>query len=134
MSKHDLEFLTLNYRRLIPADYSLMQHLVGERAKALRAEFLREVWRQITSWYQRRVALAQLRALDDAALKDIGLYRSGIEDAVLNPRPGAASPQRRHFPQKPHLWLQRTGAADLKSHRAAASSVSDVKSKAAPEP
>jgi uncharacterized protein YjiS (DUF1127 family) len=109
VSKHDLEFLTLNYRRLIPADYSPLRQLVNERAKALRTEFLRELWRQITSWYQQRVALAQLRALDDAALKDIGLHRSGIEAAVLGPRPGTAPRQPRHFPQKPHLWLQRTG-------------------------
>ena len=71
--------------------------------------FLRGLWRQIRSWRERRAALAQLRALDDAALKDIGLHRSGIEAAVLGPRPGTAPRQPRHFPQKPHLWLQRTG-------------------------
>ena len=109
MPDHDLEFLILNYRRLIPAAYSLLQRMAIERAKVLRAEFLWDLWRQIRSWRQRRAGLAQLRALDDAALKDIGLHRSGIEAAVRGPRSGTARPQRRHFPQKPHLWLQRTG-------------------------
>jgi uncharacterized protein YjiS (DUF1127 family) len=109
MPEHDLEFLILNYRQTTPAGYSLLQRLAVERAKTLRAEFLRELWRRILSWRQRRIALAQLRALDDAALKDIGLHRSGIEAAVRGARSGTARPQRRHFPQKPHLWLQRTG-------------------------
>lgn len=109
MRYHDLEFLILNYRRLTPAGYGLLQRMAIERAKDLRVEFLRSLWRQIRSWRERRAALAQLRALDDAALKDIGLHRSGIEAAVLGPRPGTAPRQPRHFPQKPHLWLQRTG-------------------------
>jgi uncharacterized protein YjiS (DUF1127 family) len=109
MPYHDLEFLILNYRRLTPAGYSLLQCTAIKRAKDLRGEFLRGLWRQIRSWHQRRAALGQLRALDDAALKDIGLHRSGIEAAVLGPRPGTAPRQPRHFPQKPHLWLQRTG-------------------------
>ena len=109
MPDHDLQFLILNYRRLTPAGYGLLEHLAGERAKALRAEFLRELWRRVLSWRQHRVALAQLRALDDAALKDIGLHRSGIEAAVLSARPRTERRQRRAFPEKPHLWLQRTG-------------------------
>ena len=109
MPYHDLEFLILNYRRLTPAGYSLLQCTAIKRAKDLRGEFLRGLWRQIRSWHHRRAALAQLRALDDAALKDIGLHRSGIEAAVLGPQPRTAPRQPRHFPQKPHLWLQRTG-------------------------
>ena len=87
----------------------LLQRLAVERAKTLRGEFLRELWRDVLSWRQRRIALAQLQALDDGALKDIGLHRSGIEAAVLSPRPRRAPVPRRQFPQKPHLWLQRTG-------------------------
>jgi uncharacterized protein YjiS (DUF1127 family) len=109
MPEHDLEYLILNYRRLTPAGHSLLQRLAVGRAKDLRAGFLRGLWRLVLSWRQRRVALAQLRALDDAALKDIGLHRSGIEAAVLSPRSGTAAARRRPFPQKPHLWLQRTG-------------------------
>jgi len=114
MPEHDLEYLILNYRRLTSAGYGLLQRLALERAKTLRGEFLRGVWRRVLSWHHDRVALAQLRALDDAALKDIGLHRSGIEAAVLSRRPRTTPAQRRHFPQKPHLWLQRTSAADLK--------------------
>jgi uncharacterized protein YjiS (DUF1127 family) len=109
MPERDLEYLILNYRRLMPAGYSLLQRLAVERAKTLRGEFLRELWRDVLSWRQRRIALAQLQALDDGALKDIGLHRSGIEAAVLSPRPRRAPVPRRQFPQKPHLWLQRTG-------------------------
>ncbi len=109
MPEHELEDLIRNYRRLTPAGYSPLQRVAVERAKTLRAEFLRELWRRILSWRQRRAGLAQLRALDDAALKDIGLHRSGIEAAVLNTRPRTAPRQRRTLPEKPHLWLQRTG-------------------------
>ena len=108
MPNHSLEFLILNYRHLTPAGYSLLQRMAIERGKDLRAEFLRGLWRQVRYWRQRRTALAQLQALDDTALKDIGLHRSGIEAAVLGPR-SWPTPQRRHFPQKPHLCLQRTG-------------------------
>ena len=111
MPDHDLQSLIPDYRRLTPAGFGLLQRLAVERAKNLRAEFLRGFWRQIWSWRQHRGALAQLRALDDAALKDIGLHRSGIEAAVLDARPGTERRQRRAFPEKPHLWLQRTSAA-----------------------
>lgn len=108
MPGHDLDFLTTNYRRLSPAGYSLLQRLAVERARALRAEFLRTVWREFLSWNERRVGLAQLRALDDAALKDIGLHRSGIEAAVFKEPIPPAPQQRRASPGKPHLLL-RTG-------------------------
>ena len=108
MPKQNVEFPDFNQGRAGPADYSGM-HLVVTRAKALRAEFLRELWRQIACWYQRRVALAQLRALDDAALKDIGLHRSEIEAAVVNALTWPGPQKRLAFPEKPHLCLQRTG-------------------------
>jgi uncharacterized protein YjiS (DUF1127 family) len=101
-----------------PTSHDLLKRQVVERGKALRAEYLRGFWRRIVSWYQARAAVAQLQSLDDAALKDIGLHRSGIETAVVNglaeaePRKRQASvePQKRRiFPEKPHLWLQRTG-------------------------
>jgi uncharacterized protein YjiS (DUF1127 family) len=112
MPKHDLESLqplVLDHRQLTPADYSRMRQLVTVRAKMLRTEFLRELWRQITSWHQRRTALAQLAALDDTALKDIGLHRSGIEAAVVKAATRPAPQKKRAFPEKPHLCLQRTG-------------------------
>jgi uncharacterized protein YjiS (DUF1127 family) len=111
MPNTDLESLVLNYRRRTAADHALLPYLVVARAKALRTEFLRELWRQFVSWGRSRAAIAQLRALDDAALKDIGLHRSGIEAAVVNAPPAAPRPPRRAFPEKPHLCLQRTSAA-----------------------
>lgn len=37
---------------------------------------------QIASYFVRRAAIARLRDFDDSALRDIGLVRSQIEDAV----------------------------------------------------
>ena len=108
MPRNELESLTLNYRRLGSADRNRILTLVAERAKALRTEFLREIWRQFVQWQERRSALAQLRALDDAALKDIGLHRSGIEAAVDRVAAVPAPRSRPAFPQKPHLCLQRS--------------------------
>jgi uncharacterized protein YjiS (DUF1127 family) len=104
----DAEFFILNGGRPTPAGYSLRHREIVERAKAMRVELLREIWRQVRSWYQRRLALAQLRALDDATLKDIGLHRSGIEAAVDKRLTGTAPQKRRTFPEKPYLCLQRT--------------------------
>lgn len=110
MPANELENV-LSYRRLSPATHQLLQRNVIAQAKALRSEFLQELWRQVSAWYQRRVALSQLRSLDDAALKDIGLHRSGIEAAVEH---GLA----KTLPQKPRppkgtsqLYLQQTRAA-----------------------
>jgi uncharacterized protein YjiS (DUF1127 family) len=109
MPDHDLETLVRNYRRLTPAGHRLLQERVVERAKALRAEFLREMFGGILSWRQRQSAIAQLSALDDAMLKDIGLHRSGIEAAVVNSLSIPPPVKQRTFPEKPHLYLQRTG-------------------------
>ena len=108
MPQNELETLTLNYRQRSPADHDRVRHLVGERAKALRIEFLRELWRQFVQWQERRSALSQLRSLDDAALKDIGLHRSGIEAAVDRASVKPAPRNRPAFPQKPHLCLHRS--------------------------
>jgi uncharacterized protein YjiS (DUF1127 family) len=102
-----LEFLIANYRRLRPAGHSLLLRLIVERGHALRAEYLRGLWRQFRAWQRRKAAIAQLGALDDSALKDIGIHRSGIEAAV-NGSTIVAS-RTRTFQQKPHLCLQRTG-------------------------
>jgi uncharacterized protein YjiS (DUF1127 family) len=109
MPNTELEFLVLNRRRLSPVGRSLLRRLVIERAKTLRAEFLGGLWRQTVSWYRAKAAIAQLRALDDAALKDIGLHRSGIETAVVEGLAQAKPRSRQVFPEKPQLCLQRTG-------------------------
>ena len=107
MSANALENPVSSYRQLTPEDHGLLRKKVTKQASALRGEFLREVWRQICAWYERRIALAQLRGLDDAALKDIGLHRSGIEAAVdEGPTRGLPQP-RRAFAEKPYLCRQR---------------------------
>src|SRR5262249_55610541 len=103
-----IEFFIPPFRHLKPADRRRLQQLTVERAKALRADFLRNLWLQFVTWYHARAAEAQLRALDDTALKDIGLHRSGIEAAV---RSGGRvkTEQRQLPPEKPQFCLQRTG-------------------------
>ena len=103
-----LEWLILNRLRLSAAGQTLLWRLVVERAHALRTEYLRGLWRQFHAWRRRKLAIAQLGALDDAALKDIGIHRSGIEAAVEVPNV-VKLPPRRTFAQKPQLYLQRTG-------------------------
>ena len=103
-----LEFLIANRRRLTAAGQSLLLRLVVERAHALRTNYLRGLWRQFQAWRRRKVAIAQLRALDDSALKDIGIHRSGIEAAVERPNIVNLG-TRRTFAEKPQLYLQRTG-------------------------
>lgn len=49
MPDRDLEYLIENYRRLTPAKHTLLQEKVVERAKSLRTEYLRGLWRQILS-------------------------------------------------------------------------------------
>ena len=81
MSRCDAELIE-NYRRLDPAGRLFLRELVLRRAQSWRSHFVADLWRSVVSWYWKRAAIAQLRALDDRALKDIGLHRSGIEDAV----------------------------------------------------
>lgn len=96
---------TVSNPRALSSDNELRRKVV-EQAKALRSEFLRELWQQFRRWYQRKAAITQLRGLDDAALKDIGLHRSGIEAAVDRSF-GPVAQERRVFEEKPHLCLQR---------------------------
>ena len=105
----ELEYLVLNYRRLSPAGHCMLRRRAAARAKALRRDWLYGLWRQFVAWQEQRSAIAQLRTLDDAALKDIGLHRSGIEAAVADGRAPRQCEQRRAFPPKPYLLLQRTG-------------------------
>lgn len=112
MPDDDLDVLLRHYRHLTPAQYTRVHELAVERAKTLRGELLRDLLRQFLSWRRRRAAIAELSALDDQALKDIGLPRCGIEAAVRGDvvPPRVALPRMRwQFLEKPHLCLQRTG-------------------------
>ena len=91
MPQDNLEILIRNYERLTPEQRSLVQQRVIERAKTARAAFLRSLLSRLRSWLRRRAAIAELNALDDTALKDVGLHRSGIEAAVRETRPSKAA-------------------------------------------
>lgn len=81
MSTCDIDLLMENYRRLDPAGKLFAREVVLQ-ARRTRGEFLHTLFRGLLSWYWQRAAIAQLQGLDDQALKDIGLHRSGIEAAV----------------------------------------------------
>ncbi len=91
MPQDNLEILIRNYEQLTPEQRSLVQQRVIERAKIARSAFLRSLLSRLRSWLRRRAAIAELNALDDTALKDVGLHRSGIEAAVREARPPKAA-------------------------------------------
>src|SRR5690349_12179382 len=111
MSAHDpkLAFFIANERRLTPAHHKGLWRWAIERARSLRAGYLHDLWQRVVAWYQARAAVAQLRGLDDAALKDIGLHRSGIEAAVSSHAAKRERREPRAFAEKPHFCLQRVG-------------------------
>jgi uncharacterized protein YjiS (DUF1127 family) len=71
-----------NYRDLTPAEQSEFQRRVLARAKVKRAEAIRGVVRAVVLWFRRRAAVARLQRLDDRMLKDIGITRGEIDQAV----------------------------------------------------
>jgi uncharacterized protein YjiS (DUF1127 family) len=95
----ELEPLIRNYWRLTPAERDLLRQRVEAQAKILRAEMLRSLFRQFLFWRRRRSAVAQLSALDERMLKDIGLHRSEIESAVRAFLPNDIEPGRYSEPK-----------------------------------
>ena len=95
----------------MPASLSIIARpLVTERAGA----FFRRLSAHcdaIAGWFVRRAAIAELRELDDRALRDMGLGRSQIEAAVygfMTARPAATGSRadglRRAAPAEAAPW------------------------------
>jgi uncharacterized protein YjiS (DUF1127 family) len=83
----DLDLLLRDHRTLTPEQRADMVRRVVARARAYRAAAIRDLFRRLFGWMSRRAAIAQLRALDDRMLKDIGLSRGEIEAAVRGEEP-----------------------------------------------
>jgi len=97
----EFEFLLRNAGNLTPEQRNVLVHRVIARARAYRAEAIRDLFRWLVGWFRRRAAIAELRRLDERMLKDIGISRGDIETAVrgsersppraATPRPGTAA-------------------------------------------
>ncbi len=109
MPSHETEVPILQFRPRTRAGQGFPAQTIRQQVNILRAAYFRDLWRQLVAWYQAREAVAQLRSLDDAALKDIGLHRSGIEAAVSKVPAKPVPLQAQAFHDKPHLILQRAG-------------------------
>jgi uncharacterized protein YjiS (DUF1127 family) len=104
-----IDISTIDWRRLTPAEQARLRARIIERAQAARIEAwcdaligalslgrrigaaLLAAWRDAANWLERKRAIRQLHALDDRALRDIGLDRSEIDAAVEGRNP-ASSP------------------------------------------
>jgi len=73
-----------------------LHSVAGARADFTRAPA--RAWAALRAWHNRRVAVRELSAMPDAQLRDIGIERYQIRDAVngaypdlIRPRAGAAT-------------------------------------------
>lgn len=64
-----------------PQAWSLFRNRAQTAEAALAA--VADHWRRFRAWRERRATIAELRALDDAILKDIGLHRSELNALLL---------------------------------------------------
>lgn len=109
------ELLSINGYRSITA----IESLAGRAAKAVRRTVA-----GVRARRRRRAAIDELMALDDRALKDIGLHRSEIESAVddLLVSGPASSARRQSRPAESFfttLPAPRVAANDAKARKAA---------------
>ena len=82
----ELDLLLRGYRMLSPTQRAELNRRVIARARTARAAAIKDVFHRLFGWIARRAAAAQLHALDDRMLKDIGLNRGDIEQAVRGPQ------------------------------------------------
>jgi uncharacterized protein YjiS (DUF1127 family) len=71
-----------DFPTLSPEQRELFVRQVIGRARAYRAQAMRDLFQSVVGWFRRRAAIAQLQRMDDRTLKDIGLRRGEIEAAV----------------------------------------------------
>ena len=97
----DVRLFTQAWIRMTPEQQLRLRRLVIGQARLARDRALRELlrrplqflwhaacrlWRAAAKALARRQAMRELRALDDRSLRDLGLGRSEIEDAVRGAR------------------------------------------------
>jgi uncharacterized protein YjiS (DUF1127 family) len=81
-NNEELDGLLHNHWTLAPEQRAELIRRAMVRARAYRTEAIKGLFRWFVDWTIRRTAIARLQALDDRTLKDIGLDRSEIEQAV----------------------------------------------------
>jgi uncharacterized protein YjiS (DUF1127 family) len=81
----ELDMLLRGYQKLTAEQRADVNRRLIERARAYRAAAIQALLHRLFGWVRRRAAVAQLQALDDRMLKDIGLNRGDIEHAVRGP-------------------------------------------------
>ena len=82
----ELDLLLRHHRMLTPVQQADVNRRVIARAHAYRRQAIKDLFQRLFGWFRRRAAVAQLQALDDRALKDMGIYRGDIEAAVRGTR------------------------------------------------
>ena len=88
-NEKELDLMLRGYRMLTPVQRAELNRRVIERARAYRSAAIKDLFRRLFDWFRRRAAVARLQALDDRTLKDMGLNRGDIEQAVRGREPSA---------------------------------------------
>jgi uncharacterized protein YjiS (DUF1127 family) len=94
MSPRTPDFDRIDFPELSPSQRALAVETIVREAHAARAAAIRDAvkwlgskvaraWHAWRAWQKQRTTLTELRSLDDAALRDIGLRRSEIESVVF---------------------------------------------------